>query len=117
MAKTLLLDLTDWDLCLDSSGGIAVASPPYAVAQDVASACKLFRGEAYYDTSIGVPYFQQILGKLPPINLVKTLIATEAARVPGCNNPVVYLSALAGRNLTGQVQFTDDTGATQVTAF
>ena len=115
--KTLLLDLTNWDLCLDSFGGIAVASDPYSVAQDVASACKLFRSEYLYDLSIGVPYFESILGKLPPINVVKTLIATVAARVPGCNNPVVYLSALSGRNLTGQVQFTDSNGRQQVASF
>lgn len=115
--NTLLLDLTNWDLLVDASGNIAVASDPYSVAQDVASAVRVFQGEEWYNTSFGVPYFQQILGKLPPANLIKTLIANVAATVPGCNNPVVYLSGLSGRMLSGQIQFTDSNGTVQVASF
>lgn len=115
--NTLLLDLTNWDLVLDTGGNIAVASDPYSVAQDVASAVKLFQGDYWYNTTLGVPYFQQILGKLPPANLIKTLIANAAATVPGCTNPVVYLNALNNRSLSGQVQFTDSNGQTQAVNF
>ena len=52
--QTLLLDPLKWDLVVDAAGNIAVASPPYALAQDAASSIKLFSGECYYDTSIGV---------------------------------------------------------------
>jgi len=64
---TLLLDLDNWDLTVDAAGNWAVASPPYAIAQDVASAIKTFQlqagpndpvlGECWYDNtrkSIGV---------------------------------------------------------------
>ena len=115
--RTMLLSLDLWDLVTDINGNIAVAEDPYAVAQSVASAVRVFLGEEWYDTTVGVPYFQQILGKLPPLNVVKTLIANQAARVPGCNNPVVYLSGLAGRRLTGQIQFTDATGQQQAVTF
>ena len=56
MADTLLLDLTNWDLVLDVNGNIAIARPPYALAQDAASAVKTFQGECYYDTTLGIPY-------------------------------------------------------------
>jgi hypothetical protein len=115
--NTLLLDVVLWDILLDASGNIAVATPPYAVAQSVASACRTFLGECYYDTSLGVPYFQQILGKFPPLQLVKQLLADVAATVPGCVNPVVYITALTERKLSGQIQFTDPSGATQVANF
>jgi hypothetical protein len=115
--KTFLLDQTYWDLVLDASGGIAVAADPYSVAQDVASACRVFLGEEYYNTSVGVPYFQQILGQTPPIALIKAKLAAAAASVPGCNNPVVYLAGLKDRQLTGQVQFTDSNGTTQAVGF
>jgi hypothetical protein len=108
--NTLLLDATLWDLVTDAYGNIAVATDPYSVAQDVASACRVFQGEEWYSTNVGIPYFQQILGQLPSINIIKTLIANQAATVPGCNNPVVYLSAVVGRRLTGQIQFTDSNG-------
>lgn len=115
--KTLLLDNTLWDLCLDSSGGIAVAEEPYAIAQDVASACKTFLGECWYNTALGVPYYQQILGHEPPLSFIKSQLAAAALQVPGCNEPVVFFTGFVNRALTGQIQFVDDTGATVTTQF
>jgi hypothetical protein len=115
--NTLLLDQTVWDLVLDASGNIAVATPPYAVAQDVATACRTFLGEVYYDTTLGVPWRQMILGKLPPLNFIKQQLVTAALTVPGVTNPVVYFSSFTNRKLSGQVQFIDPTGATQAAAF
>ena len=108
--KTLLLDTATWDLVLDASGGIAVAADPYSVAQDVASACRVFQGEQWYNTAAGVPYFQRILGVATSLSFIKAKIAAAAATVPGCNNPTVYITGLKSRTLTGQVQFTDDNG-------
>jgi len=70
LLNTLLLDQTAWDLVIDSNGNIAMASPPYSLAQDVASAIKLFQGELWYDTSKGIPYFNEILGHMPPLSLL-----------------------------------------------
>ena len=61
--NTLYLDPQNWDLVLDAAGNIAMAKDPYAKAQDVASACRLFSGELYYDTEKGIPYFEETLGK------------------------------------------------------
>lgn len=117
MATTLLLDQTLWDLVLDSSGNIAVAAEPYAIAQDVASACRTFLGEVYYDITLGVPYFQQILGQFPPLQLLKQQLVTAALTVPGCTNPVCYLSDVSDRKVTGQIQFTGPSGRLQVASF
>lgn len=105
MATTLLLDKSVWDLCLTSSGDIAVASEPYALSQDVASECRVFQGEAYYDTSLGVPYFTSILGQPVPVQIIKENLAAAARRVPGVSDVVVYLSDISGRGVSGQVQF------------
>jgi len=115
--STLLLDQTVWDLVLDASGNIAVASPPYSIAQDVATACRTFLGECYYDTTLGVPYFGEILGRLPPTQLIKQQIVDQALTVPGVTIPVCYLTGFAGRRLTGQIQFTGPDGTTQVAGF
>lgn len=115
--KTLLLDLTFWDLCLDANGNIAVATDPYAIAQSVANACRTFLGECWYNTAIGVPYLQQVLGKFPALAVVKNMLSQAAATVPGCNNPVVILTSFNGRVLSGQVQFTDANGNQQVATF
>lgn len=114
---TLLLDQTIWDLVRDASGNLAVATDPYSVAQDVASACRTFLDEVYYNTTDGVPYFQSILGKTPSASFIKAQLVIAASSVPGCNAPVVFLTGLVGRALTGQVQFTDSNGAAQVATF
>jgi hypothetical protein len=115
--KTLLLTTDQWDLLTDAAGNIAVATDPYSVAQDVASAVRTFIGECYYATNLGVPYFSQVLGQLPPLALFKNLITTQAARVPGCNNPVCFVHDITNRTVTGQIQFTDSNGMSQSVAF
>lgn len=123
--QTLLLTLpsqTDgtnygWDLTLDVNGNIAVASPPYALAQDAASECRLFAGEAYYETNRGVPYWGQVLGLAPPLALVRAYLQRAAMLVPGVIKSRVFFSSFKGRKLTGQVQVTDKTGLTIAAGF
>lgn len=111
---TLLLDRDTWDLTLDSNGNIAVASPPYALAQDVASAIRLFEGELWYDTTKGVPYFSEILGEIPSVGLMKARFVQAALTVPGIVAAVAYLDGIVGREVMGQVQATDEAGALHI---
>ena len=109
--KTLLLDAHQWDLVLDSSGNIAVAEPPYALAQDVASAIRLFINELWYDSTKGVPYFDDILGHLPPASLLTGYMERAALTVPGVVTARCTITEFAGREVRGQVEFIDETGA------
>lgn len=104
--QTLLLDVSAWDLVLDANGDIAVASDPYSLAQDAASAIKTFLGEVYWDTTIGTPWLQRILGQRPPITLIKSILAAQAETVPGVASAVVFISSIDDRTVTGQVQIT-----------
>lgn len=108
--KTLLLDDTNWDLVLDVGGNIAVASDPYATAQDAASACRLFQGELWYDTEPGIPYWTTTLGKRPPLSLVKTQFVRAAMRVPGVVAAQAFITSFENRRLSGQIQVTDKQG-------
>lgn len=108
--KTLLLSSDLWDLVTDAAGNIALASEPYSLAQDAASACRLFLGELYYSTTEGVPYWSEILGHQPPLALLKARLITAAMRVPGVIEAQVYISSVAGRIVRGQVQVTDTAG-------
>ncbi|MGI4941080.1 MAG: hypothetical protein ACRYHQ_11075 [Janthinobacterium lividum] len=117
MPRTLLLDRTTWTLCLDASGNIAIADAPYALAQDAASAIRLFLGEGWYDVDLGVPYFQQILGQYPSLPFVKGQMVAAAETVPGVTAATVYLSGLSHRTLTGQVQVTDAAGTMTSASF
>lgn len=115
--RSLLLDQTAWDLAIDTAGNIAVASDPYAMAQDAANACRLFQGELYFNTEPGIPYFQEILAQSPPLSLVKEYLVRAALRVPGVVSAQVFISEWTDRTLRGQVQITDSNGNVSAAGF
>lgn len=114
--KTLLLDLTAWDLLPDAARNIAVADIPYSRAQDVASALRTFLGEVWYDTSVGIPYFQQVLGQAPPVTVFQELMIAAAKTVPGVVSAECTIQAFEDRKVSGQVTFTTDSGETGTVA-
>lgn len=108
MASTLLLDQSGWDLVLDANGNIALAEEPYALAQDAASAIRTYLGECYWDTTVGVPYLTQILGKTPNPALLKQALIEAALTVPDVLSAQVFLQSITetDRIVSGQVQVT-----------
>lgn len=114
--QTLLLDSVTWDLVLDINGNIAVASEPYALAQDAASAMQLFKGELWYDTTKGVDLWN-VLGKAPSLSLLKSELAAAAKTVPGVASARTFISSIADRNVQGQVQIKSDTGQSAAAGF
>jgi len=114
---TLLLDTVTWDLTTDLSGNIAVATEPYARAQDAASSIRTFAGEVWYDTNRGVPYFDQVLGHYPPVSLMKSYFEGAALLVPGVVQARAFLTGYADRKVTGQVQIRDVTGDVSAAGF
>lgn len=114
---TLLLDTLTWDLAVDLNGNIAMASQPYSYAQDAASAIKLFKGELYYDTNQGVPYFSDILGQIPPIALLKAKFKAAALTVPGVVKAKTFITSINGRTVSGQVQVVDINNVLSVAGF
>lgn len=104
MPDTILIDPATGDLVIDSSGNIAKAGEPYSLAQDAASAIKTFLGEVYFDTTAGVPYLQQILGKNPPVALIKAEMEKAARTTEGVSSAKCFLTELSNRSISGQVQ-------------
>lgn len=125
MASTLLLDTVAWDLVLDAAGNIAVASEPYSLAQDAASAIRTWSdggptglGECYWDTTLGLPYRTQIFGQPPSLTLLKAQFEAAALTVPDVASATVFISAFTDRALSGQVQVTSvSTGQTSYADF
>lgn len=115
--NTLLLDIEAWDLVLDASGNIAMASAPYAIAQDVASAVRLFLGELWYDTTQGIPYWTKVLGKLPPASLLIELINKAALSVRDVVSCQTFITSFTKRGVTGQIQFVDINNVTTTVVF
>lgn len=116
--QTLYLDQTSWDLVLDSSRNIALTSEPYALAQDAASAIRTFLGECWYDTELGVPYWQSVLGKFPPpLALLRAELVAAALTVPNVVSAKVFFNVISQRALTGQVQVTSADGVVSAAGF
>lgn len=93
LISTLALSNLAWDLTttpsqskLDGTAGhtqdIAVATQGQAVAQDVASAIKLFAGELYYDSTQGVPYLSTLFSESYNAAMVAALLQNAAVSVP-----------------------------------
>lgn len=110
--NTLLLVNNAWDVCLDAGGNIAMAAIPYARAQDVASALRLFAAELWYDTSKGIPYFEEILGRAPPASTFEQYMVRAALTVPGVVSAQCTIDSVEARRLVGQVTFTSVDGTT-----
>jgi len=111
MPDTLLLDTLTWDLVVDASGNIARASEPYALAQDAASAIKLFEGELWYNVVPGVPYWTQILGASPPpLSLMRAKFEAAALTVPNVTKAKCLITSVVDRIVGGQVQVTNAAG-------
>lgn len=88
----------------------------YAVAQDVASAVKVFRGEEWYDVTRGIPYFDQIFGKFSQ-SFFAAYASAEALTVPTTVQARSIITGISGRVTTGQVQIITDQGVTLNAAF
>lgn len=117
MPKTLLLDQTAWDLVLTAGGDIAVADEPYALAQDVAAAVRTWLGDCWYDTTIGLPYAESILGQDPPLQFVRAKVTDAALSVPNVIEVLDVQLSLSGRTLTGYIKFTDAAGVESGVSF
>ena len=101
----------NWDLTLDANGNLAVVAGPQALAQDVASAISTFLGEAYFDTSLGVPWGGNVFAQEFSPALATSLIVQAAMSVPGVVSATVTDLACKNGVVTGTCKFTDSTGA------
>ena len=117
IGHTLTLNLEDWDLTLDAGGNIATSSGPYAIAQNVANAVRLFTDDAYYDPERGIPHFIVDLGLLPQQSVVRSRVGAAARGVEGVAAAQVEALALEERVLTGNIRLTTTEGASADVAF
>lgn len=117
MSKSLLLDQTVWDLVLDAAGNIAACTEPYSLAQDVATALRTFLGEVYYDTSLGVPYFEAVLSGNIPVSMIRQILVEQALTVSGVVSATCNIISVIDRKLVGQIIVTDQNGVSTNVSF
>ena len=105
--KTLLLD-SNWDLCLDKAGRIAIAEGAYATAQAVANECRLFTDDAYFEPGRGIPYYLIALGRKLSPSVLRARLRDAAMLVEDVEDVTeVVLESLdtETRRVTGEIQF------------
>ena len=110
--KTLLLD-SNWALCLDKAGRIAIAEGAYATAQAVANECRLFTDDAYFEPGRGIPYYLIALGRKLSPSVLRARLRDAAMLVEDVEDVTdVVLESLdtETRKVTGEIQFTSTEG-------
>ena len=109
--NTLQLATDTWDLLI-TDGTLTVATGNYAIAQDVASCCRTFLGEVWFaPLTIGVPYFQRILGQRVSLQFIKQAEISAGLKTPGVGQINCFLTGPDDqRNVGGQLQIYAATG-------
>lgn len=82
-APNLLIDDTTGDLYL-SNGNLVINSGYDAVRQAVYSRLRFFAGEWFADENIGIPYWNDILGKKQPnLPAIREIFRQAILKTPG----------------------------------
>ncbi|WP_118987905.1 hypothetical protein [Photorhabdus sp. CRCIA-P01] len=115
--RSFLLDIKSWDLILDDSGNIAITDNPYSVAQAVACACSTYLGECWYDITLGIPYYQRILGHWPGIQLINSKMQQEAMKLPYVQSAICEVISGDERTIVGTMTITDTNNQSVVVNF
>lgn len=112
--RTLFLMPDTWDLAIDSSGNIATATQTYQQAQDIASACRVFKYDMYFNQQAGIPYKEKILGYSNySLALYRSQLEEAALSVNGVVSAIAVLS-MKDRTITGAITFTNSANQTGV---
>lgn len=83
------LDTGSWDIYLDPTGNLAMldnATPGRfadLVCQRVRHRLQTFMGECFLDTSVGIPYYTEVLKKNPDMRRVRALLLATISGVEG----------------------------------
>ena len=76
------LDSNGADLMVDT-GDLVIIKDDAAIRQSVLQRLRTFFGEWFLDTSVGLPYYQNILVKNPNLDLVQALVKNVVLTTPG----------------------------------
>lgn len=90
-SKSFYLDPDSWDITLDGSGQMKISNNPYSIAQDVACAVKVIRGECYFDNTLGLRYYDELMGQPCSTGTVTAAIRAEAMKITTVSNASVTI--------------------------
>ena len=84
------------------------------ILQNLQQTLQLWLGEWFLDTTVGIPYRQQILVKSPNLDVIQADLVNAALDVPGVTSIVDYSVNFdsTGRSLTVSMSVQDSNGQT-----
>ena len=102
--KDLRLDTDTWDLVVASD--IQVVEGYETITQYIRQRLQTFLGEWFLNLSTGVPWFQQILGKVQYLSTVETILKATIADSPGVKEVTSFSIGESDQERTIRVDFT-----------
>lgn len=118
MPSSLQLDADSWDIGLDDTGALAVASEEHTILQDACAAAQTWLGEVHYDQSLGVSYEDAVLSGQTPSAFYAADVENAVQAVPGVAAATCHLLApQKDRQHTGILVITTTTGHTAYVAY
>jgi len=87
------------DSTIFSGNTMFLVNSPAAVAQAISTRLKLWQGQWFLDTTLGMPWMQQVIGKHTQ-SVRDAAIQNTILGTPGVNQIVSYSSTLNGRALS-----------------
>lgn len=100
----LRLDPDTWDLVV--AFDLQVVEDYETLSQHIRQRLQAFQGEWFLDLSAGVPWFQQILGKVQYLSTVETILRETVAASPGVEKVTSFSVLESDRERTIRVTFT-----------
>lgn len=94
--------LVDGDLCLTSDANPIGTHP---VLQTILQRLRMFRGEWFLNTTLGVPYYQQILVKNPNRSSIDLAVQSTILGTPGVARLVDYSAKYTTANRVISIAF------------
>lgn len=94
--------LADGDLVLTNDADARGTNP---TLQSIMQRLRLFRGEWFLNTSVGVPYYQQILVKNPNRAAIDLAIQSTIISTPGVGRLISYASRFTTANRLIAISF------------
>jgi len=104
----LALDVTTNDLTF-TDRDLATVSGSELVAQRLKVILQLFKGEWFLDADAGIPWYQEILEKGVPVEVVDSILRAAIIATAGVNRLLTYASSIDAATRTVSVAFTVDT--------
>lgn len=98
------------DIYLDDTGDLAGVSGAAGVASDLMSRLETFLGEYTWNTAIGMPWRQEILGERPTKARIEELIRAQALGTPGVITVEQFTLEGEGRTLSITFRAVTDLG-------